>query len=86
MEESEEACLLFDSDETGPDIGSLKPKKEFECKNLPYVGFTYTTDKGKAKSLEKGENSNLGDELKAKVSDIRYSQFLNPNSLPNVKS
>ena len=63
----------MDLDESGPDAASfqsLKPKKEFECKNLPYVGFTYTSDKGKAKSLEKGEHSSIAEELKGKVTEI----------------
>jgi len=29
---------------------SCRPRKEF--KNLPYVGFTFTSDKGKVQALE----------------------------------
>ena len=46
-----------DVEKEAPDAASLRPKKDFDFKNLPFVGFTYTSDKGATKPLEKGQNS-----------------------------
>jgi len=59
----------------GPDIGSLKPKKEF--KNLPFVGFTFTSGKEKVISLEKGDSNSLETELKQKAAELEKIKLKN---------
>ena len=63
---------IIDDVTTGPDITSLKGKKEF--KNLPFVGFTYTAEKDSNQKLKKGESS-LEAELKKKVSELELRNF-----------
>merc|ERR1719186_307058 len=59
----------------GPVIGSLRPKKEF--KNLPFVGFTFTSDKGAVKTLEKGDSNSLEMELKQKAAELEKTMLKN---------
>ena len=59
----------------GPDIGSLKPKKEF--KNLPFVGFTFTSGKEQVISLEKGDSNSLETELKQKAAELEKIKLKN---------
>ena len=65
---------IIDDVITGPDITSLKGKKEF--KNLPFVGFTYTAEKDGVKTLAKGE-SGLETELKKKVGELEKIKMKN---------
>jgi len=66
---------MIDDEPTPPDIASLKPKKEF--KNLPFIGFTFTSAKETIKSLEKGENNSLEAELKRKVDELEKMKLKN---------
>ena len=65
---------IIDDVITGPDITSLKGKKEF--KNLPFVGFTYTAEKDGVKTLAKGESC-LETELKKKVGELEKIKMKN---------
>ena len=65
---------IIDDVITGPDITSLKGKKEFQ--NLPFVGFTYTAEKDGVKTLAKGESC-LETELKKKVGELEKIKMKN---------
>ena len=58
-----------------PDITSLKGKKEF--KNLPFVGFTYTSDKESVNTLDKNLEKGLGIELKKKCTEVEKLKLKN---------
>jgi hypothetical protein len=66
---------IIDDEAPVPDIASLRPKKEF--KNLPFVGFTFTSDKETVKSLEKGDDNSLETDLKQKVAELEKIKLKN---------
>eukprot|EP00092_Neocalanus_flemingeri_P040694 GFUD01044305.1.p1 GENE.GFUD01044305.1~~GFUD01044305.1.p1 ORF type:complete len:1862 (+),score=644.25 GFUD01044305.1:78-5663(+) len=67
---------IIDDAPPEPDIASLKPKKEF--KNLPFVGFTFTSDKeNQIKSLEKGDSNTIENELKQKATELEKIKLKN---------
>merc|ERR1719319_1142693 len=64
-----------DDSPPAPDISSLKPAKEF--RNLPFVGFPFTSDKGQAASLDRGQTSSLEAELKGKAHQLEKLKLRN---------
>ena len=47
------------------------------CRNLPFVGFTFTSDKGKVGGLGKNDTQGLEAELKAKAADLEKMKLKN---------
>ncbi|XP_023331360.1 citron Rho-interacting kinase, partial [Eurytemora carolleeae] len=59
---------VIEDEPSSIDISSLTDKKTL--KHLPFIGFTFTSDKGKLKSLETKESTSLETELKTKASEL----------------
>jgi len=59
---------LIEEEPSTVDTTKLKEKNNYS--NLPFIGFTFTSDKGKLKSLESKESTSLEHELKAKASEL----------------
>ena len=66
---------IIDDVPSGPDIASLKGKKEF--KNLPFVGFTYTADKDSVNKLDKNLDKGMENELKKKIAELEKLKLKN---------
>ena len=66
---------IIDEVPTVPDATSLKGKKDFQ--NLPFVGFTYTSDKDCGNSLDKNLEKGLETELKKKVTELEKLKLKN---------
>lgn len=66
---------IIDEVQTIPDITSLKGKKDFQ--NLPFVGFTYTSDKESGNTLDKNAEKGLETELKKKVAELEKLKLKN---------
>lgn len=66
---------IIEDEAPGPDISSLRPKKEF--KNLPFVGFTFTSDKETVQSLETSDSNCIEKELKQKASELEKIKLKN---------
>ena len=47
------------------------------CRNLPFVGFTFTSDKGKVGGLGKNDTQGLEAELKAKAAELEKMKLKN---------